>query len=105
MGRFDEGMVDTDVDGYETNLSPTGELPGCPEGFMQVSGLEFHLLKFMLRDNKNSLREIVSGSLHSICLRCLLAHNFMPNWVVVVVGGGWFGGWKIRARTLACHHW
>lgn len=37
VGRFDEGMVDTDVDGYETNLSPTGELPGCPEGFMQVS--------------------------------------------------------------------
>lgn len=37
VGRFDEGMVDTDVDGYETSLSPTGELPGCPEGFMQVS--------------------------------------------------------------------
>uniref|UniRef100_A0A1A9VD53 CUB domain-containing protein n=1 Tax=Glossina austeni TaxID=7395 RepID=A0A1A9VD53_GLOAU len=36
VGRFDEGMVDTDVDGYETSLSPTGELPGCPEGFMQV---------------------------------------------------------------------
>ncbi|KAH8261683.1 hypothetical protein KR044_013262 [Drosophila immigrans] len=39
VGRFDEGMVDTDVDGYETNLSPTGELPGCPEGFMQLSEL------------------------------------------------------------------
>ncbi|XP_073840699.1 uncharacterized protein isoform X2 [Musca autumnalis] len=39
VGRFDEGMVDTDVDGYETSLSPTGELPGCPEGFMQLSEL------------------------------------------------------------------
>ncbi|XP_030374233.1 uncharacterized protein LOC115623825 [Scaptodrosophila lebanonensis] len=39
VGRFDEGMVDTDVDGYEANLSPTGELPGCPEGFMQLSEL------------------------------------------------------------------
>lgn len=42
VGRFDEGMVDIDVDGYETSLSPNGELPGCPEGFMQVSALCQH---------------------------------------------------------------
>lgn len=37
VGRFDEGMVDSDIDGYESNVNPAGELPGCPEGFMQAS--------------------------------------------------------------------
>ncbi|XP_018785466.1 PREDICTED: uncharacterized protein LOC108966827 [Bactrocera latifrons] len=39
VGRFDEGMVDSDVEGYESNVNPVGELPGCPEGFMQLSEL------------------------------------------------------------------
>lgn len=43
MGRFDEGMVDSDIEGYESNVNPVGELPGCPEGFMQAS---FELIAF-----------------------------------------------------------
>lgn len=40
VGRFDEGLVDSDLDnGDATALISSqlvGELPGCPEGFMQV---------------------------------------------------------------------
>lgn len=43
VGRFDEGMVDSDIEGYESNVNPVGELPGCPEGFMQAS---FELIAF-----------------------------------------------------------
>ncbi|XP_055843991.1 uncharacterized protein LOC129910587 [Episyrphus balteatus] len=39
VGRFDEGLVDSDIDGFDSNFSPSGELPGCPEGFMQLSEL------------------------------------------------------------------
>ncbi|GAB0090204.1 prolow-density lipoprotein receptor-related protein 1-like [Sergentomyia squamirostris] len=39
VGRFDEGLVDGEGDTMETSLSPSGELPGCPEGFMQLSEL------------------------------------------------------------------
>ncbi|XP_055708213.1 uncharacterized protein LOC129804698 [Phlebotomus papatasi] len=39
VGRFDEGLVDGDGDTLDTSLSPSGELPGCPEGFMQLSEL------------------------------------------------------------------
>lgn len=36
VGRFDEGVVDGESDATEASLTPSGELPGCPEGFMQV---------------------------------------------------------------------
>lgn len=39
VGRFDEGLVDSEGEGYEANFNPTSELPGCPEGFMQVGGV------------------------------------------------------------------
>ncbi|XP_055387186.1 uncharacterized protein LOC129615828 [Condylostylus longicornis] len=39
VGRFDEGMVDPDADGIDSSFSSIGELPGCPEGFMQLSEL------------------------------------------------------------------
>lgn len=44
VGRFDEGLVDSDGDGYEANFSPTSDLPGCPEGFMQVCSFIFRIL-------------------------------------------------------------
>jgi hypothetical protein len=37
VGRFDEGLVDNDLDTVESSTSMMGDLPGCPEGFMQVS--------------------------------------------------------------------
>lgn len=36
VGRFDEGLVEGELDSVDASLSPAGELPGCPEGFMQV---------------------------------------------------------------------
>lgn len=37
VGRFDEGLVDNDFDTTDASLiTSTGELPGCPDGFMQV---------------------------------------------------------------------
>lgn len=35
VGRFDEGLIDADAD--SADLSTFGDLPGCPDGFMQVS--------------------------------------------------------------------
>lgn len=46
VGRFDEGLVDSEAEGYEANFNPTSELPGCPEGFMQVGGAFFIVLFF-----------------------------------------------------------
>lgn len=41
VGRFDEGLVDSDSDSSDTSLTSLGDLPGCPEGFMQVrNGLQ-----------------------------------------------------------------
>lgn len=43
MGRFDEGLADNDFDTTDGSLmlSASGtELPGCPDGFMQV---RFHV--------------------------------------------------------------
>lgn len=37
VGRFDEGVVDGESDATEASLTLSGELPGCPEGFMQVN--------------------------------------------------------------------
>lgn len=37
VGRFDEGLIDSDSDSSDNSLSSMGDLPGCPEGFMQVS--------------------------------------------------------------------
>lgn len=37
VGRFDEGLLDTDSDRNESHYANhIGDLPGCPEGFMQV---------------------------------------------------------------------
>lgn len=36
VGRFDEGLIDSDSDSSDMSLSSFGDLPGCPEGFMQV---------------------------------------------------------------------
>lgn len=36
VGRFDEGLVDSDGDSSDSILTSLGDLPGCPEGFMQV---------------------------------------------------------------------
>jgi len=38
VGRFDEGLADNDFETTDSSLmSTTGtELPGCPDGFMQV---------------------------------------------------------------------
>ncbi|KAG4071236.1 hypothetical protein HA402_008971 [Bradysia odoriphaga] len=39
VGRFDEGLIDADSDSGDTTLTSLGDLPGCPEGFMQLSEL------------------------------------------------------------------
>lgn len=40
VGRFDEGLLDSDSDRNESHYSNhIGDLPGCPEGFMQVINL------------------------------------------------------------------
>ncbi|XP_055538811.1 uncharacterized protein LOC129726149 [Wyeomyia smithii] len=39
VGRFDEGLIDPDMDSSDTSLTSGGDLPGCPEGFMQLSEL------------------------------------------------------------------
>lgn len=36
VGRFDEGLSDNDGDTIDPGYTPSGELHGCPEGFMQV---------------------------------------------------------------------
>lgn len=38
VGRFDEGLLDSETDRNESHYSNhIGDLPGCPEGFMQVT--------------------------------------------------------------------
>ncbi|XP_061498537.1 uncharacterized protein LOC1276733 [Anopheles gambiae] len=39
VGRFDEGLIDPDMDSSDASLTSGGDLPGCPEGFMQLSEL------------------------------------------------------------------
>ncbi|XP_021696516.1 uncharacterized protein LOC5563894 [Aedes aegypti] len=39
VGRFDEGLIDPDADSNDAGLTSGGDLPGCPEGFMQLSEL------------------------------------------------------------------
>ncbi|XP_058065903.1 uncharacterized protein LOC131215530 [Anopheles bellator] len=39
VGRFDEGLIDPDMDSSDASLTMGGDLPGCPEGFMQLSEL------------------------------------------------------------------
>lgn len=39
VGRFDEGLIDPDADSSDAGLTSGGDLPGCPEGFMQLSEL------------------------------------------------------------------
>ncbi|XP_001841887.2 uncharacterized protein LOC6031035 isoform X2 [Culex quinquefasciatus] len=39
VGRFDEGLIDPDLDSSDASLTSGGDLPGCPEGFMQLSEL------------------------------------------------------------------
>ncbi|XP_055602820.1 uncharacterized protein LOC129751377 isoform X2 [Uranotaenia lowii] len=39
VGRFDEGLIDPDMDSNDASLTSGGDLPGCPEGFMQLSEL------------------------------------------------------------------
>ncbi|XP_058834641.1 uncharacterized protein LOC131691912 isoform X2 [Topomyia yanbarensis] len=39
VGRFDEGLIDPDMDSGDASLTSGGDLPGCPEGFMQLSEL------------------------------------------------------------------
>ncbi|XP_035784702.1 uncharacterized protein LOC118462806 [Anopheles albimanus] len=39
VGRFDEGLIDPDMDSSDASLTLGGDLPGCPEGFMQLSEL------------------------------------------------------------------
>lgn len=48
VGRFDEGLLDGDAERESTNPIShlhMGDLPGCPEGFMQVR-LTLFLVKF-----------------------------------------------------------
>lgn len=42
VGRFDEGLIDSDTDSADISLSTIGDLPGCPEGFMQVNIFFFY---------------------------------------------------------------
>uniref|UniRef100_A0A182Y387 Uncharacterized protein n=1 Tax=Anopheles stephensi TaxID=30069 RepID=A0A182Y387_ANOST len=37
VGRFDEGLIDPDMDSSDASLTSGGDLPGCPEGFMQCA--------------------------------------------------------------------
>ncbi|XP_055632002.1 uncharacterized protein LOC129771902 [Toxorhynchites rutilus septentrionalis] len=39
VGRFDGGLIDPDMDSSDASLTSGGDLPGCPEGFMQLSEL------------------------------------------------------------------
>lgn len=47
MGRFDGGFIDTESESRsKSTLSPIGDLPGCPEGFMQVRTYNIMLFSY-----------------------------------------------------------